>query len=340
MLARLPRKIPTLALVASLGCASNPDPRTATFNPSEYVPYNQAGDGVISGQAFLRTHGGEVRYGAGSEVYLNPVTSYSREWWNQAVVDGKLLEPADRLVRAHMRKVVADGEGRFVFGDLPPGEYYVVTSVFWDVPGGAGSTNSSGQVVGRQVRLGVAGRVDLLLDEVYPTPTPLTGVPVTVATQPTPAGQGASGSPLMGGSYPIPAARVSSGTDGHSQTPAPAATTHASAPDSSPPRSKSPPGVGLAHDQQVRQAIGDLRRLGIAQSVQEMALGLLRVEMLRDPSAAPSAEYQLASLYGAYRRSLLPRPDDVIIELYSGGAKFGEYTKDGLLIGPEFAAPR
>jgi hypothetical protein len=118
----------------------------ATFNFSEYSPYAREGTGVLTGQAFLRTRGGDVKYAAGREVTLNPVTAYSTEWYNRGVIAGKNLEEADARATPYNRVCTADGEGRFRFEKLPTGDYYVVSSVFWEIPGAWGLRRTGGNV--------------------------------------------------------------------------------------------------------------------------------------------------------------------------------------------------
>lgn len=132
-----------------------PGPRKTAFVEAEYSPYAQPGTGVIEGQAFLRTRGGEVRYGAGGDVNLNPVTSYSSEWWQRTVLGGQpLTDPDPRAARYH-RVVRADGEGRFRFDSLPPGSYYIAAEVAWEVPNypKIGKISMTGGVVGDSIAL-------------------------------------------------------------------------------------------------------------------------------------------------------------------------------------------
>lgn len=119
---------------------------------SEYAPYAGQGTGSLIGQAFLKTRGGDVRYAAGNDVYLNPVTSYSTEWFDVAIRGGQPISEGDPRVQAFTRTTVADGEGRFEFNNLPAGDYYVVTWVFWEVPSGAyGGMTTTGGPVGSKV---------------------------------------------------------------------------------------------------------------------------------------------------------------------------------------------
>lgn len=113
-------------------------PRLATFDESEYAPYAKPGTGSISGQAFLKTRGGDVKYGAGNEVVLNPVTTYSTEWFQQAVLQNRRLKPADARTDNYHWVTIADGQGNFRFDNLPAGEYFVACGIAWQV--GASAT--------------------------------------------------------------------------------------------------------------------------------------------------------------------------------------------------------
>ena len=174
---------------------------------------------------------------------------------------------------------------------------------------------------------------------------PPSAIPVGVATQVPQAEAAGTDSPLTGSPQyqTVPTQVTPTAAVRASEDPVPGA--HGSAPTSPSPGGSAdslpsePTTRALTHDPQVRLTTGDLRRLGIAQSVQEPATGLLRVEIAGGPSAARLGEYQLAALYSAYRRAAFAAPG-VVLELFSGGTKFGEYTRDGLPPGPEFTAPR
>lgn len=136
------------ALVAALvmtGCATMAVTQRPDFNPAEYAGLaDRTGTGVVTGQVFLRTMVGEVRYGAGSEVILNPVTSYSRFWYEQGHLQNRRLTPPDPRVDEYLITTQADGNGNFRFENVPAGEYYLTSSVFWQVPVGAFSSQQQG----------------------------------------------------------------------------------------------------------------------------------------------------------------------------------------------------
>lgn len=131
-------------LSACIGSRANPYKRVAVYDEAEYAPYATPGTGSISGQAFVKTRGGDVKYGAGNIVYLNPVTSYSTEWFEHAVLQEQVATAADERARKYCKEVRADGEGRFEFESLPAGEYYLACTIAWEVAGPYGLTPTGG----------------------------------------------------------------------------------------------------------------------------------------------------------------------------------------------------
>ena len=120
-------------LLALPGCGCN-HTRKETFDPAEYEPFMEQGDGHLTGQALLRTAGGDVKYGAGLPVVLTPVTAYSSEWYHHHVVKGCKISEPDPAAGRYQRQTVADGDGRFEFLDIPPGDYYATCWITWMVP--------------------------------------------------------------------------------------------------------------------------------------------------------------------------------------------------------------
>jgi len=127
--------------------------RQQHFIEQEYAPYRQKGTGRIVGQAFARTRGGDVKVAAGSLVVMNPVTSYSTEWFRYWV-SGKMpmLGAPDPRILEFSRSTRADAGGNFEFSDLAEGEYYVCSSVFWEVPSRYG-LDRTGDWLGSKVKV-------------------------------------------------------------------------------------------------------------------------------------------------------------------------------------------
>lgn len=129
------------------------------FPAAEYAALPTKGTGSVTGQVFMRTVGGDVKYGAGSDVYLLPATSYADQWYVVNYLGGKPL--AERDPRAEQGQFVtqADGTGYFTFSDVPPGKYYLSSKVTWQAPTQYGLMPQGGVVAklvtisdGKQVR--------------------------------------------------------------------------------------------------------------------------------------------------------------------------------------------
>lgn len=120
-----------VALALAAGCTRLPHERLESFVEAEYAPYAKPGTAQIDGQAFIKTHSGEVKFAAANWVYLTPLTSYSAEWFRVRVLNNRRIEPPDARLEKYQRRTKADGEGRFQFKNLPAGEYYLFCPIRW-----------------------------------------------------------------------------------------------------------------------------------------------------------------------------------------------------------------
>lgn len=161
------KKIAILLFVCVLAsCATVPQPKISrmTFPEQEYQNLPKSGTALVKGQAFLKTRGGDVKVGAGNEVILNPVTSYSNEWYEKAYVQRMNLVEADPRLWNYVRKTVADGSGRFVFKDVPPGEYYITTVVTWEAATGyQGALQLQGGTITKKVTVNDGDEIDVII---------------------------------------------------------------------------------------------------------------------------------------------------------------------------------
>jgi hypothetical protein len=130
-----------------------PSPLAFPFNPAEVTWAQGQGTAIVEGQAFLKTRGGDVKYGAGNLVQLIPVTKQSSSWYSRRMVTDGLVTDMDPSLRALIRTTTSGGDGRFKFENLPAGPYFVVTTVTWETASGyAGAMETQGGYVGAQVQ--------------------------------------------------------------------------------------------------------------------------------------------------------------------------------------------
>lgn len=141
---RIPRPFPLLLLFLPLSaCNSGPAPQVR-FDAAEAAFIDKPGKTTIAGQAFLPDKTGHVnvRFAAGEVVRLIPATSYSRSRLAYYFKGAKFVPAAlasesdpDPEYLAHIRTTKAGSTGRFVFENVPPGDYFVSTQVVWKPDG-------------------------------------------------------------------------------------------------------------------------------------------------------------------------------------------------------------
>lgn len=133
------------------GCAVPVQQKTydpLPFNAAEYEALPTTGTGVVRGQVFLKTRGGDVKKGAGSPVVLTPATSISEQTYREGYLGGK--RPSSKgggETEKYWRRSTADAEGRFEFRDVPPGKFFVLSEVVWEAPTQFGLAKQGGLIV-------------------------------------------------------------------------------------------------------------------------------------------------------------------------------------------------
>jgi hypothetical protein len=132
------------------GCATPPPQMSTRFDPETASVCDGTGSAVITGQAFLRTRGGDVRYASGEAVVLMPAMPYTRELVQMQILYGSGPKTRDSRLFSHTRIAQADAEGEFEFSGLPACTYIVRSQVYWDVPTGYTSQRQGG-VVAKEV---------------------------------------------------------------------------------------------------------------------------------------------------------------------------------------------
>lgn len=137
-----------LLLTLCASCVTPPQPFRTAFNEQDFEPFKGAGTSTITGQAFLKTRGGDVKFGAGNQITLLPLTPYTAELRERATINGERLQAEDARLNKHRRTTVADGTGNFEFKNLPTGEYLLSCTITWEIPSRYGATTTGGIAYG------------------------------------------------------------------------------------------------------------------------------------------------------------------------------------------------
>ncbi|HEV8243997.1 MAG TPA: hypothetical protein VGQ07_08385 [Nitrospirales bacterium] len=133
---RLGKAFIALAVCAELlgGCMSFSHSHKVPLNEADYAPYLSTGTAIIAGTVSAKMRAGDISNGAESFVYLVPVTPYSTEWFEHAMVSSHSISGTDpRSLRA-ARATVVGPDGRFQFSKLPAGDYYLSCTITRSVP--------------------------------------------------------------------------------------------------------------------------------------------------------------------------------------------------------------
>src|SRR5699024_5569203 len=114
------------------------------FNAASVAWFNAQGNGTITGQAILRTNGGEARTCAGLKVLLEPKSAYADErmlalygstdhGYSPATARKVKFSPDALAYHKINRTTTCDAQGNLSFANLPAGHYYIVAPVVWKV---------------------------------------------------------------------------------------------------------------------------------------------------------------------------------------------------------------
>jgi|LGVC01.1.fsa_nt_gb hypothetical protein len=112
------------------------------FPAAEYNSLAHTGKGTIQGHIYLQDAYGKKIYGAKTRLYLNPATSYSRQWYEQSYINGNKLGKADSRLFNYLKFTASDDNGAFAFYGVPSGKYYLIGTVTCGVECGYAATKN------------------------------------------------------------------------------------------------------------------------------------------------------------------------------------------------------
>jgi len=96
------------------------------FPEAEYKSLAKKGNATVEGRIYVVTPTGNKIYGKRVRLYLNPVTSYSTQWYKESYLKGAKMSEVDSRLFNYIRFTTSDNNGNFKFMKVPSGSYYVV----------------------------------------------------------------------------------------------------------------------------------------------------------------------------------------------------------------------
>lgn len=99
------------------------------FPSAEYNRLARTGKGTIKGTIYINNAFQQKVFGAGTRLYLNPVTSYSNQWFKESYLGGQKMEKADSRLFNYLKFTASDSKGNFAFYGVPSGSYYLIGTV-------------------------------------------------------------------------------------------------------------------------------------------------------------------------------------------------------------------
>jgi len=100
-----------------------------TFPIEEYNHLIKHGKGTVKGIIYLKDAYGKAILGNSTRLYLNPITSYSKQWYSESYIGGYKMQKADDRLFNYLRFTASDTEGRYAFYGVPTGRYYLIGTV-------------------------------------------------------------------------------------------------------------------------------------------------------------------------------------------------------------------
>jgi hypothetical protein len=99
------------------------------FPIEEYMALSKNGSGTVKGKVYLQGIYGEKVIGKNTRLYLNPVTSYSNQWYEESYLGGEKMGKADPKLYNYLRFTSSNHKGSFAFYGVPSGQYYLIGTV-------------------------------------------------------------------------------------------------------------------------------------------------------------------------------------------------------------------
>lgn len=99
------------------------------FPESEYYRLARTGKGTVKGTIYVKDYYDRRILGASTRLYLNPITSYSEQWYQESYLGGYKMQAADPRLFNYLKFTASDKNGKFAFYGVPSGSYYLIGTV-------------------------------------------------------------------------------------------------------------------------------------------------------------------------------------------------------------------
>ena len=99
------------------------------FPANEYKALPRTGKGTVKGTIYVKDAYEKRVLGSGTRLYLNPLTAYSKQWYNESYIGGYKMKKADYRLFNYLRFTASDEQGKFAFYGVPTGNYYLIGTV-------------------------------------------------------------------------------------------------------------------------------------------------------------------------------------------------------------------
>ena len=99
------------------------------FPASEYYRLGRTGKGTVKGTIYVKDYYDKRVLGASTRLYLNPITSYSEQWYEESYLGGYKMQAADPRLFNYLKFTASDNNGKFAFYGVPSGSYYLIGTV-------------------------------------------------------------------------------------------------------------------------------------------------------------------------------------------------------------------
>ena len=96
------------------------------FPEDEYKSLPTTGNATVKGKIYIITPNGRKVYGKLTRLYLNPVTSYSTQWYKESYLGGAKMSQVDPRLFNYIKFTTSDKSGNFEFLNIPSGSYYLI----------------------------------------------------------------------------------------------------------------------------------------------------------------------------------------------------------------------